>query len=430
MAVGGSREHAFAGSGASASEGVPRKRRILFIAEAVTLAHVARPLALARMLDPAGYDVTIACDPRYDALLGPSEYKRLVIHSISSEQFLKSLAGGSRLYGRETLASYVKADLRLIEECQPDVIIGDFRLSLSISARVARKPYITITNAYWSPHARPRFTVPELPLLKFTGVKLGQQVFNLVRPMAFRYHALPLNQLRKQYGLPPLGLDLGRVYTDADYTLYADIPQLVPTYDLPDTHHYIGPTPWSPAGPLPDWWGTLPKDRPIIYVTLGSSGYGSLLPLVLQALAGVPVTVIAASAGRNRPNKIPSNAFVTDYLPGEQAARRAALVICNGGSLTCYQAFAHGKPVIGMPGNLDQYLNMHYIQAAGAGRMIRAGTATAAQVAESVRQILENPGYAAKTKGLMEAISACPSQSRFDEMLERAYRGSYAGAKK
>ena len=403
-------------------ESVSAKRRVLFIAEAVTLAHVARPLAMARTLDPARYEVIFACDPRYNSLLETSRLKLLPLHSVSSEQFFKSLASGSRLYSKATLDAYVQADLGLIKSCQPDVIVGDFRLSLSVSARLAGIPYITISNAYWSPYARPHFTVPELPMLKFTGVKLGQRLFDWVRRFAFRYHALPLNQLRKQYGLPPLGPDLRRTYTDADYTLYADIPQLVPTYDLPDTHRYVGPTLWSPAVPLPDWWNTLPDDKPIVYVTLGSSGPGRLLPMVLKALANMPVTVIAASAGRGLSADVPLNAFVADYLPGEEAARRAALVISNGGSQTSYQALANGKPVIGMAANLDQYLNMQYIQQAGVGQVIRAGTANMDEIIRSVNEILGMPRYTQEAQRLMQSILAYPSHKVYEDVVEQAYR--------
>ena len=396
-------------------------RRILFIAEAVTLAHVARPLALARTLDPARYEVILACDPRYDRLLGPLPFKRLTIHSIPGERFLRSLAGGGRLYDKETLAAYAKADLKVIEECRPDIIVGDFRLSLSVSARLARKPYLTVSNAYWSPYAKPDFTVPELPMLKFTGVRFGQCLFNAVRPLAFRYHALPLNWLRAQSGLASLGLNLGRVYTDADYTLYADIPELVSTYDMPDTHRFVGPTLWSPAGALPDWWPEVPADKPVVYVTLGSSGYGDLLPALLRDLAKAPVTVITASAGKASIRGVIGNAYVADFLPGELAAQRAALVISNGGSQTCYQAFAHGKPVLGVPANLDQYLNMHYIQDAGAGLMIRAGKVAPGDIAKSVDMLLTDSRYATAARGLMEHITAYPTQQVFEEMLERAY---------
>ena len=54
----------------------------------------------------------------------------------------------------------------MIREVEPDVVVGDFRLSLSVSARVAGVPYLAITNAYWSPYARQRFPLPELPVVR------------------------------------------------------------------------------------------------------------------------------------------------------------------------------------------------------------------------------------------------------------------------
>ncbi|XRQ09317.1 glycosyltransferase [Actinomadura welshii] len=76
-------------------------------------------------------------------------------------------------------------------------------------------------------------------------------------------------------------INLCRIFTDGDYTLYADVPELVPTYDLPPNHQYLGPVLWSPAGELPRWWDSLRTDRPIVYATLGTSGGKNLLQVVL-----------------------------------------------------------------------------------------------------------------------------------------------------
>ena len=84
-----------------------------------------------------------------------------------------------------------------------------------------------------------------------------------------------------------------------------------------------------PAVERPAWWNDVPTDRPVVYVTLGSSGRSDLLAVVLRALADRPVTVIAATAGRVKMAEAPANAFVADYLPGEEAAARSAVVICN-----------------------------------------------------------------------------------------------------
>ena len=44
-------------------------------------------------------------------------------------------------------------DLELIRRIEPDVVVGDFRLSLAVSAPMAGVPYIALANAYWSPFA-------------------------------------------------------------------------------------------------------------------------------------------------------------------------------------------------------------------------------------------------------------------------------------
>jgi UDP:flavonoid glycosyltransferase YjiC (YdhE family) len=69
---------------------------------------------------------------------------------------------------------------------------------------------------------------------------------------------------------------------------------------------------------------------------------------------------------------LPDNVHIADYLPGEQAAQRSRLVICNGGSPTSQQALAAGVPVLGIAGNLDQYLNMAGVVRSGAGMLLRS----------------------------------------------------------
>lgn len=333
-----------------------RRRRILFVAEAVTLAHVVRPFALAQSLDPSRYEVHFACDPRYNQLLGPLPFRHHAIHTIPSERFFGNLTQG-RFYAMRTLRKYVEADLRVLDEIAPDLVVGDLRISLSVSARLAGIPYIAIANAYWSPYAQRRFPLPDVIWTRLFGVRLVKLLYRLERPLLFALQCMPLNWVRRRHGLSSLGWNLCRIFTDGDHTLYADVPELMPTYDLPANHEYLGPVLWSPAGKPPTWWDSLPTDRPIVYATLGTSGGRNLLQLVLNALAELPVTVIAATAGRSDLKTVPANAFVADYLPGEAAAARSAVVVCNGGSLTTQQALVAGVPVIGVAGNLDQHLS-------------------------------------------------------------------------
>jgi hypothetical protein len=71
--------------------------------------------------------------------------------------------------------------------------------------------------------------------------------------------------------------------------------------------------------------------------------------------------VLVSTAGAE-PLANHDSVFCSAYLPGNQAAARADLVVCNGGSPTTFQALSEGVPVLGIPGNLDQFLNMHYLE--------------------------------------------------------------------
>ncbi len=92
---------------------------ILLVAEAVTLAHFARIVALAKALDADRYEVVVASDPRYADLEGPFGFAFHPIRSIPSAEFAQALARGKPLYGAETLSQYVEDDLALLDASNP-----------------------------------------------------------------------------------------------------------------------------------------------------------------------------------------------------------------------------------------------------------------------------------------------------------------------
>src|SRR5690349_3488214 len=171
------------------------RKKILFVGEAATLAHIARPLVLAATLDREQFDVSFACDPRYRWLLRDFKGPYLPLSSVGAEHFLAALARGAPVYDEKLLSRYVEDDLRLLGKAAPDIVVGDFRLSLSISARLTQLPYIAVTNCYWSPYWRPQhYPVPTLPLTRYLPLPLAQALFQLARPFAFAVHSRPLNR--------------------------------------------------------------------------------------------------------------------------------------------------------------------------------------------------------------------------------------------
>jgi UDP:flavonoid glycosyltransferase YjiC (YdhE family) len=395
-----------------------RRTRALFIAEAVTLAHAARPAFLANSLPGDRYEIFFASADRYRSLIGNIDGERHGLYSITPEQFAERLAHGRPLHDARTLRTYVDDDLALLERVKPDVVVGDLRHSLAISARVARVPYVTIVNAYWSPYTGRRLPVPTIPLTRLLGTRIPQLLFNALEPVIFSAHCAPSNTIRREHGLEGSIHDIRKLYTDADYVVYPDVPELVPTSSLPATHAYTGPIAWSPAARDPEWWRRLPQERPIIYVTMGSSGRAGTLRKIVAALADEPVTL--AVAGVNYRGNVPANAFLFDYLPGHDAARRAQLVISNGGSPTSYQALAEGRPVLGIPENMDQHVNMSFITRAGVGEQIRVEHLTPNKLRAAVRRLLEQPQYRLQAARMKQAFGKYQAPREFEAVLQRA----------
>ena len=395
------------------------RKRILFVAEAVTLAQVVRLVTLARALDPARYEIHFAAARFAELAFAGTSFVRHAIRSLAPALVDARVARGQRIYGKRTLAAYVREERALLRELRPDLVVGDFRLSLSISAPLERVPYASLINAYWSPHAeRDQFPLPDHPIVKMLGVRLAEQHFHKALPFVFRHFARPVNALRHAHGLPELG-SLREILTHGDYTMFADVPALVPTRPLPAHQRYLGYVPWSPPVALPPWWFHLDSDRPTVYVTLGSSGRVQRLPLVIEAATSLGCQVLVATAGRSELGALPPHVYAADFLPGEAAASRAHVVVSNGGSTTGYQALAQGRPVLGVPFNLDQYLATQSIARTGAGLMVRAGAAKREQVREALKRLLEEPSFGLRAGDLREELARWNAAERFAALVEQ-----------
>jgi UDP:flavonoid glycosyltransferase YjiC (YdhE family)/uncharacterized protein (DUF2141 family) len=400
------------------------KPTILFMAENVTLSQVVRLVTLARALDRNRYRIVFACVDFDDLVFRTDDgFERRRISSLDPRVVEAALRSGRRLHDEKRLAAQVEEDLALFAEVRPDLVVSDFRWSLCVSAEVAGVRHAALANAYWSPYAvRREFPVPDHPIVRLLGERVSAEYFPRAMPVAFRYFAAPVNALRRRYGLPAVG-SLLEILTHGDHVLFADPPELVPTRGAPAAHSYLGHVPWTPDAPLPAWWDSLPSDRPVVYVTIGSSGDARVLPRVLEALAALPVTGIVATARRVALQSVPDNVKVADYLPGELAARRAAVVISNGGSSTGYQALAEGVPLVGIPSNLDQYLAMTYIREYGAGELVRARNLTARELGHALLEVLHGERYRAAARRARDVIRRTDSRERFRKLVSAAAVG-------
>lgn len=399
----------------------PRRPRILFVVEAITLSQVVRLLTLAERLDRARYDVFFASGPFDDVAFAGASLEPLPLFTIDRQRALKKIDRGDRLYETSVLRRYVDEELALFDRVRPDFVVGDLRLSLAVSTRRFGVKFATLINAYFSPFGvRDSFPVPEHPIVSLLGVKRATQYWPKALPLAFAHFVAPLDELRAHHGMPRSG-GLLEALGDGDFTLYPDVPELCPTRDLPAAHRYLGPILWSPPVPPPLIPPELAGDRPLVYVTVGSSGPRSGLDALLRVIGEFPVTALVATAGRFEIEKPPPNVVVVRFTPGAEVARRASFVVTNGGASTSYQALAEGKPVLGLPSNLDQYLAMTAIERAHAGRLVRSGEATPTAVRRALVELLESDQLRRGAAAVANAFSNWDCHSRFDALLREIF---------
>lgn len=400
--------------------GGPRRARLLFVAECVTLAHLGRLAVLAERLDRTRFDIHIASDPRGHRFLAHLGLPLHTISTISSSSFQQALARGRRPYELDVLAQYAEEDLALIEAVRPDVVVGDFRLSLTASARAAQVPYVNVTNAYWSPFARLEYPMPAHPLVELFGLRMASAVAPIARPLTFANYVKPLNDLRQRYGLRPLPRDVRHAYVDGDLTLFSDAAEHVDFDGSPSHHRFLGPLVWSVPGiPEPASVAALAAEHRLVYVTLGSSGMSKALAPVIEGLARLPVGIVVATAGAPVPHSLPRDrVIVADLLPGEALARRASLVVCNGGSATAHQALAAGTPVLGVASNMDQFLTMTTLERTGAVRCLRADRVGADDVERAAMAMLAQQSVKTSAADVGALFASYDPAARFVDALE------------
>lgn len=398
------------------------KRRVLFFAEPATLAHVVRPIVLAGALDGAEYEVSVATGADFRHHVEAAGLHTSDLWCIGTRAYVAAVSAGRPVFPYAVLQRYVEDDLRVIDEFQPDIVVGDFRLSLAVSARLAGKPYVAVSNAYWSPFAHPQFQAPVHAATRLLGVGFSRSVFDVLRPLIFAQHSLPLHRLCRKYGLPSVGFDLRRVFTEADLTLFADVPEFVPTQrpNMDMRYRYIGPITWSPRTRIPETLVNCADTRPLVYVSLGSSGDASALDVIVAAVISAGCRVVVATAS-SKSCAYGDDVTVCDMLPGSELAAMARLVICNGGSPGVHQALQQGTPVIGIPANLDQLLNMHYVVRSGAGLSLRADRLSFVVMRQQVELLLKDDTFRQRADIVREWFGAYRAEEQFRKAVAEVF---------
>lgn len=367
-------------------------KKIVFFCESVTLAHVARCRLLADELAKKEHAIIFYCDDHFNRFFPQPNYQIKRLDCTAPDTFIEWNLKSQPIWPAIRIREYLKRDELILTEENPDLVIGDMRHTLQISARKQNIPYLNVINGYWCSSRDFALPIPDVPVRRALGTYFSQLLFDLLKPILMLPHTLPFNRYRQQYSLPAIKKrSLPHIFCESDYTAYLDMPSLIDMDLSTPNKRAVGPVLWSPDIDTPDWWETIPTHKPIIYINLGSSGDASFLPALVETLAKNPYTLIVGTASDKitLPTQY-DNVFSSQFVPGDKACEIADISITNGGSPTTMQALANGIFSIGVCFNIDQLVNMQTLKLKDVGEYFYPSKSELPKIEACCREKLNN----------------------------------------
>ncbi len=301
-------------------------------------------------------------------------------------------------------------DLRaIVEDWRPDIIV---RESWEYGSTLVAELY-------------------EIPIVR-VGLGLGD-----LEALSIEAAAPEVDEARAAAGLSP---DPGgdRLRGSPYFTM---MPEALedPATELPARTHRFRFGASSECLPLPDWW--FGNDDPVVYLTFGSVAAGPHLPFypelyrgAIEALAPLQARVLVTIGDASRDvaelGEVPHNVHVETWVPHDDAATSAAVIVCHGGYGSTLGSLAHGTPLVVLPlFSTDQWANAEAVARSGAGLSVAdeqtlrsaMGLPDAKSIEGlhgAVARVLKDDSYRREAESIAAAMGALAPVEESVEVLE------------
>lgn len=421
--------------------------------------HINRCLALARALERRGWEVTFALEgqhatriekmgmsvqrPHRAPLRPMRRLGRLVTrwrrpppspaYLLFTDMSYQIVRDG--FYAPDVVRRAAEADIALVRRLEPDVLIGDtWPLTHMVGIRTGL-PVVQIIKTILH---------PQHPDLYWWDAPPPGLISPDVRP-AF-------NPVLESWGMAPIRRAEDTL--QGDLFIVPGIPTLDPLPDRITRTHYVGALIGSGGAPepaAPEWLDRIPRDRPLVYITMGGGAEPvdarRLCATLYASVADAPWQVILSTGQGVSPDTLPhppKNVIVRDWVPGTAVIRRSALVVYHGGYGTTMELVRYGVPAVVLPFHSEQESNGRRLEACGAAKVLSPASnhetmrlvhsrwpcgefttwiqpespLTPDTLHEAIAQMLTDPGYHSAACALKEESDRYGGVERAGDLIE------------
>lgn len=325
-----------------------------------------RSLAVARELK-SHFEILFVHSPEYESIIRECGFQSIEFQHLEVDEVIeKSSDFNFDWINSKTINSLFQAQLKIVEEYKPDILVSDTSLTLPMLGEYFNIPVVSIQNAYTSnlyDDIRPipyvhkgykyQFLMPEPTWVKILKTAERASMKFVHRPFAKLRKTLDLS--KKQWLLDEF---------EGDFNLICDLPALFPVKNLPDQFYAVGPALYHSRQEESDLLTWISQgDTPIVYVSLGSSGRRVSLDFLNDEAAKLYRFIVSGA----KPVQSRDNVYYQKFVNFDAIKQHVKLYVSHGGNGSIYQAIAAKIPLLVMPAFFEQEWNAHRVKATNIG---------------------------------------------------------------
>jgi len=378
-------------------------KTLIFAVAGYNLAETGRMLEIAQACKDKFKIIFISYGGQYEHYIEEAGFKIKKMEPRLTEEQLhhvrKALSGETLntvgyLTAKE-MEPRIENELKLFKEIKPACVLTGWCQSVLISTRAGHVPSVNVLHStsikeYYQAGLQSWPDRSNFPFLRwfFSEEKLNRWISNLVLKM--KLPAKPFNTLAEKYGLTKFNSFIEVI--EGDHTLLADIPEWVGFSEIRSNVHYTGPLPFRLNEDIPREIIEMPKDKPIIYFAMGSSGKPKIIAEIIQGFKNKPYQVIAPVKAHieNLDIKIPTNVIVTGFIPAHKVNPMADISVIHGGQNTVMQACLSGTCIVGIGMHPEQQANLDACVRKGFAIRLSKKKVTSSVILEAVDRLLSD----------------------------------------
>lgn len=320
------------------------------------------------------------------------------------------------------LIARVNSEVACLQRLQPVAAITGSYVTLPVTCRILQVPLVWVVQSTWLPEFFCRGAGMTDKLRPAAAKAVADWLILRFINFWIRYGFLNgINRTARHFGVP--GYRTIFEFWRGDFALVAEPPEFS-GINLPPNHAFIGPLVPQGEFPVPAEIAAIPRDKPLIYFAMGSSGTPQIVANIIESFAGTPYRVIAPVKfllAQIPAERIPANVLVTDWVPAVQVNKMADLAVIHGGVGTVMAAALAGKPVVGVGMQMEQVANLACLERLGFAIRVGKSSDPSRQIQAAIKKLLNDDQAKAKAAEFAKVIAKWNGPERAVEILLQRY---------